>query len=95
MRVFGEDVPCSYEAIMMGLAERLQFKGYGKDGFGPGMDFVRPDDFYVRMVANVATDGTPVPDADDAEVQLFLQSRSHLPKTVFDAQRWERVAGAA
>ncbi len=55
-------------------------KGYGKDGFGPGQDFTRPDDFYIRMVANVATDGTPVPDADDAEMKLFLESRKHLPK---------------
>jgi hypothetical protein len=52
---------------LRGLAEKLGLKGYGKDGFGPGQDFTRPDDFYIRMVANVATDGSPVPDADDAE----------------------------
>ena len=27
--------------------------GFGKDGFGPGQDFVRPDDFYIRMIANI------------------------------------------
>jgi len=94
VKVFGEEMPCSYEALQLALAERLGMKGYGKDGFGPGQDFTRPDDFYIRMVANVATDGKPVPDADDAELKLFLESRKHLPKTVFDPERWEKIAGA-
>ncbi|HEY5997121.1 MAG TPA: molybdopterin dinucleotide binding domain-containing protein, partial [Candidatus Deferrimicrobiaceae bacterium] len=91
--VFGEETPCSYEALLMALAGKLGMKGFGKDGFGPGEDFIRPDDYYIRMVANVANDGDPVPDADDAEVALFLESRRHLPKSVFDARRWEWVAG--
>ena len=94
VKVFGEEMPCSYEAVQLALAEKLGLKGYGKDGFGPGQDFTKPDDFYIRMVANVATDGTPVPDADDAEVKLFLDSRRHLPKSVFDPARWEKLAGA-
>jgi anaerobic selenocysteine-containing dehydrogenase len=92
--VFGEEMPCSYEALQLALAEKLGMKGYGKDGFGSGQDFTRPDDYYIRMVANVATDGSPVPDADDAEVKLFLESRKHLPGTVFDPARWEKIAGA-
>ena len=93
VKVFGEEMPCSFEALILALAERLGMKGYGKDGFGPGQDFTRPDDFYIRMVANIATDGTPVPDADDREMKLFLDSRKHLPKTVFDPERWERISG--
>src|SRR4030042_6772649 len=85
-------MPCYYEALLLALAEKLCVKGYGKDGFGPGQDFTKPDDFYIRMVANVGTDGTPVPEADDAEVKLFLDSRKHLPKTVFDPERWEKIA---
>jgi len=94
VKVFGQEMPCSYEALQLALAERLGMKGYGKDGFGPGQDLMRPDDYYVRMVANVATDGSPVPDADDAEVKLFIESRRHLPKTVFDPERWEKISGA-
>jgi anaerobic selenocysteine-containing dehydrogenase len=93
VKVFGEEMPCSYEALMLAIAEKLGIKGYGKDGFGPGQDFTKPDDYYIRMVANVATDGGPVPDADDTEMKLFLESRKHLPKTVFDPQRWEKIAG--
>lgn len=93
VKVFGEEMPCSYEALMLAIAEKLGIKGYGKDGFGPGQDFTKPDDYYIRMVANVATDGGPVPDADDTEMKLFLESRKHLPKTVFDPERWEKIAG--
>jgi anaerobic selenocysteine-containing dehydrogenase len=93
VKVFGEEMPCSYEALQLALAEKLGMKGYGKDGFGPGQDFTKPDDYYIRMVANVATDGTAVPDANDSELKLFLESRIHLPKTVFDPERWEKIAG--
>ncbi|MGQ9637409.1 MAG: molybdopterin-dependent oxidoreductase [Thermodesulfobacteriota bacterium] len=93
VKVFGEEMPCSFEALILALAERLGMKGYGKDGFGLGQDFTKPEDFYIRMVANIATDGTPVPDADEKEIKLFLESRKHLPKTVFDPERWEKITG--
>ena len=93
VKVYGEEMPCCFEAVIMALAEKLGLKGFGKDGFGPGQDFTKPDDFYIRMVANVATDGSPVPDADDKEMKLFLESRKHLPKTIFDPERWEKTAG--
>jgi anaerobic selenocysteine-containing dehydrogenase len=92
--VFGEEQPCCYEAVMLAIAEKLGIKGYGIDGFAPGQPFTRPDDFYIRMVANVATDGSPVPDADDNELKLFMDSRKHLPKTIFDPERWQKIAGA-
>ena len=80
----------------MHLAEKLGLKGFGKDGFGEGQDFSRPDDFYIRMVANIALDRKePVADATKEEIDLFLASRRHLPKNVFDAERWQKVAGAA
>jgi anaerobic selenocysteine-containing dehydrogenase len=91
--VFGEEMPCSYEAVMLAVAERLGLPGYGKGGFGPGQDFTRPDDLYIRMVANVATDGSPVPEATDEELRLFLQSRQHLPRSVFDPERWQAITG--
>lgn len=94
--VFGEKQPISYETLWLALAEKLGLPGFGPNGFGEGQPLTRPDDLYVRMVANVATDGKePVPDADAAEVELFLKARRHLPKSVFDPARWETVAGPA
>jgi tetrathionate reductase subunit A len=93
--VFGEQQPISYETVWLALAEKLGLPGFGKDGFAPGQDLARPDDFYLRLVANVAYDGKePVADATDDEVRVFLASRRHLPKDVFDAARWEKTTGA-
>jgi tetrathionate reductase subunit A len=94
VKVYGEEQPISYETLWLALAERLGLKGFGPNGFAEGQPLTRPDDFYVRMVANVATDGKePVPDADALEVETFLKARRHLPKSVFDADRWQRIAG--
>lgn len=93
--VFGEEMPVSYESAMLAIAEKMKLPGYGKDGFGPGMDFSKPEDLYVKLVANLAFDGKEVPDADDREVELFVKSREHLPKTVFDPDRWKKACGEA
>ena len=94
VKVFGELQPISYETMWLALAERLGLPGFGKDAFGPGQDLRRPDDFYLRMVANLAHDGKEsVPDASDKEVDIFLKGRKHLPKSVFDAERWQAIAG--
>ncbi len=92
--VFGEQQPISYEAVWLALAEKLGLPGFGLNGFGEGQPLTRPDDFYIRMVANVATDGKePVADASAAEIELFTNSRRHLPKNVFDVDRWQAIAG--
>jgi anaerobic selenocysteine-containing dehydrogenase len=47
-------------------------------------------------VANVAFGdraGDEVPDATAEEEQLFLTARRHLPKTVFDPDRWKAAIG--
>jgi anaerobic selenocysteine-containing dehydrogenase len=96
--VFGEEMPISHEAFMLAVAERLGLPGFGKDAFGPGQDFRRPEDFYLRMMANLAAGDKPgdaVPDADDAEVDLFLKARRHLPKSVFDPDKWKQATGDA
>lgn len=98
VRVFGEEMPISMEAVFLALAERLQLPGFGPGGFGSG-DLKRPEDFYLRMVANIAfgdsNSGSDVcPDASDAEMQIFLKARQHLDKSVFDADRWEQAVGA-
>lgn len=96
VKVFGEEQPISYETVWLALAEKLGLPGFGKDALGPGQDLARPDDFYVRLVANLAFDGQePVADATDEELRIFAESRRHLPKNVFDAARWERACGPA
>ncbi len=99
VRVFGEEMPLSLESLLLGIAEKLGLPGFGKDGLGKGMDFTRPEDFYLKMVANVAfgekADASDsVPYADDKEMELFLHSRRHLPQSVFNLLRWQDACGS-
>ncbi|MDQ7785780.1 MAG: molybdopterin-dependent oxidoreductase [Desulfomonilaceae bacterium] len=96
--VFGQPVPICFESMMMGIAEYMKLPGYGKDGFGKGLDFTHPDDLYIRGVANLAFGEKPdgseqVPDADEREMQIFRDARTHLPKSVYDEKRWREIAG--
>jgi len=96
--VFGQQTPLSLEAVLMGIAERLEFKSFGQEGFGKYGDLKHPDEFYIKMVANLAfgekEDGSgAVPDADEEEIRIFTQARRHLPDSVFNAERWQAVAG--
>lgn len=96
VRVFGQEMPISLEAVILALAEKLGLPGFGQDGFAPGQDFTHPDYFYLKMVANVAAGDKPgeeVPDAGDEEVVLFLRARRHLSKSVFDPDRWKSACG--
>jgi len=92
--VFGEEMPISLEAVCLAIAERLGLPGFGPDGFGDGVHFRRPEEFYLKRVANVAfgekADGSAaVPDSEDDEILLFERSRRHLPPSVFDLQKWQ------
>lgn len=95
VKIYGQEMPLGLEAMVMGLAEKLGLPGFGPDGFGQGMPFTHFDHHYIKQVANLATDGKPVPDADDEEVRIFMEARKHLPKTVFDADRWKASCGEA
>jgi anaerobic selenocysteine-containing dehydrogenase len=96
--VFGQEYPLSLEAMMLGIAERMKLPGFGDNGFGEGKPFRHPDDLYLRLVGNLAFGEKPdasanVPDADDREMEIFLKARRHLPKSVFDAERWKAIVG--
>jgi anaerobic selenocysteine-containing dehydrogenase len=96
VKVFGEEMPLTFEAMLLGLAEQLDLPNFGKDGFGPGQPFTHPDHLYLRMVANVAAGEKPddaVPEATPQEMKLFLESHGHLPRTVFDPARWKAAVG--
>jgi anaerobic selenocysteine-containing dehydrogenase len=93
--VFGEPQPISYETVWLALAEKLGVPGFGPNGFAPGQSLNRPDDFYLRCVANLAWDGVPVADATEEDLRIFTQTRLHLPPTVYDPARWQAIAGTS
>lgn len=96
--VAGVEMPIAMETMLLALGLELGLPGFGKDGFAPGEDFTHFDQYYLKMVANVAAGDKPgleVPDASDEEVALFLQARRHLPRSIFDAERWKQACGEA
>jgi len=98
VRVYGQEMPLSLEAMLLGLAEKLGLPGFGPNGFGRGQPFTHPDHLYLRMAANLAVGDKPgqeLPDATDEELRIFLEARRHLPKSVFDPARWEGIVGKA
>jgi len=92
--VFGVEQPLGLESFLLAVAEKMGLPGFGPNGFGEGRAFVRAEDLYIKEVANVAYGEKPeladaVAEADDAEVEMFLQARRHLPKSVFDVEAWK------
>jgi len=100
VKVDGEEMPLSMEAIMLAIGKALSLPGIGKGGFDKHGDFNRPEDYYLRAIANIAfgdaADGSDaVPEADDTEMQIFRNARKHLPKAVFDEAKWQAAVGDA
>ncbi len=94
VKVFGEEIPMCLEAVYLALAEKLNLPGFGPNGFGESKPFIRPEDQYLKQVADIAMgekeDGSDaVLEADDKELEIFLAARSHLPASVFDEKRWK------
>jgi anaerobic selenocysteine-containing dehydrogenase len=98
VKVFGEEIPMCFEAVYLAIAERLKLPGFGPNGFGEGKPYIRPEDMYLKQVADIAfghkEDGSDaVPEADSDEMRIFLESRKHLPKSVFDVNKWKAAVG--
>ncbi len=92
--VDGEEMPISFDSLLLAIGKQLGMAGFGKDGLGEGWDFNRPEDYYLAMAANMAfgdkEDGyETLPAADDEEVRIFRAARAHLPKSVFDEEKWK------
>jgi anaerobic selenocysteine-containing dehydrogenase len=97
-KVWGEEIPLSFEAIFLAVAEKLELPGFGPNGFGEGIPYIRPEDFYLKQVADIVfgekEDGSDsIPEADDEELRIFLDARRHLPPSVFDPDKWKAAVG--
>lgn len=96
--VYGQRMPMCFEAMILAIAEKLKLPGFGVDAFGKDLDLKRPDDFYLRALANLAFGEKPegseaVPDANEAEMRIFREARRYLPVGVFEEARWKKITG--
>ncbi|NOY69921.1 MAG: molybdopterin-dependent oxidoreductase [Deltaproteobacteria bacterium] len=92
--VAGERMPICLETFMIAVARKIKLPGFGPDAFGPGLDFNRPEDYYLKKVANIAygdKKGKAVPNADARELAMFERARRHLPASVFDVAKWKKA----
>ncbi|NIA03374.1 MAG: molybdopterin oxidoreductase, partial [Nitrospirae bacterium] len=97
--VDGEEMPISLEAFLLDVGKRLNIPGIGADALGSGYPLDRPEHYYLAMSANLAfgdkEDGSEtLPAADDVEMEIFRQARSHLPGSVYDEGVWQRSVPA-
>jgi anaerobic selenocysteine-containing dehydrogenase len=99
VKAYGEEMAMQWESLLLAMAEKLNLPNFGPNGLGQGVDYKHLDDLYLRMIANLAfgesKDGSDgVPNASQEEIDTFIKARSHLPKAVFDVERWRRITGA-
>jgi anaerobic selenocysteine-containing dehydrogenase len=96
--VDGEEMPICMESVMIAIGKKLGLPGFGAGGFGEGGDFNRPEDWYLKLAANLAfgdkEDGSEkLPAASDEEFRVFRAARAHLPPSVFDEEKWKAAVG--
>jgi len=89
----GEKMPINLEAVYIALADKLGLSGFGKNAFDNGLSLTRPEDWYLKFVANIADEAGGVPEATDEEIQLFIKARRHFPKEYFDMDRLKQAIG--
>ncbi|RMD48439.1 MAG: molybdopterin oxidoreductase, partial [Candidatus Thermofonsia bacterium] len=97
--VDGEEMPISLEAFLIAVGKKLGLAGFGKNGLGEGWDFNRMEDYFLAMCTNLAygdkDDGSEMlPEADDEEMRIFREAHAHLPKSVFDEEKWKKAVPA-
>ena len=96
VKIDGEEMNISMEAILFAIGNKLKLSGFGKNGFEDGMDLKRPEDYYLKLIANLgygdkAEEEDIVPDASNEEIELFKQCRRFLPKTIYDYEKWKNA----
>ncbi len=94
--VDGQEMPLGMDTVLIALAKSLGASGFGRDALGPGMNLDRAEDYYLKIVANLAwgdKDGDAVTPASDEELAIFRAARKHLTPAVFDETRWAAAVG--
>ncbi len=96
--VDGEPMPICMESIMIAIGKKTGLPGFGNGGFGDGGNFNRPEDYYMKLAANLAfgdkEDGSQtLPAASEEEFAIFRAARAHLPPSVFDEAKLKEAVG--
>lgn len=86
-RVFPE--PVSTEDVYIRLGKMMNLPGCGDNAFPDGSSLHSSTDFYVKMIANIAHDQEPVPDASAREMEIFRKARENALGEAFNYDEWK------
>jgi tetrathionate reductase subunit A len=92
--VYGIEQPIALESFLFAIAEKMGAAGLRAERLRRRQALLRMEDLYIKQTANIAYGEKPdladaVEEASDEEIELFLTTRRHLPKTVFDVDAWK------
>jgi len=96
VEVNGEKMAINLEAFIIAVAEKMNLSGFGKNGFGLGMPLTRQEDWYLKLIANIAKgdhEGDKLPMANEKDYAIFKEARRHFPKALFNTNRWKKSVG--
>ena len=79
------------EDVYIDIMKEMNLPGVGKNAFEDGSSLDSYEDFYLKMVVNIAYDVTPVPDASPEEMQIFEEARKKALGKFFDIEKWKRA----
>lgn len=88
-RVYPE--PRDIQEVFIDMLKKMQLPGVGEKAFVDGSALNLAEDFYLKMVANIAFDETPVPDASPDEQKLFSTARQKALGKFFDETAWKQA----
>lgn len=88
-RVYPE--PRDVQDVFIDILKKMNLPGVGEKAFADGSSLNRADDFYLKMIANIAYDETPVPDATAEEMQIFEQVRTKSLGKFFNMNQWKQA----
>lgn len=91
--------PRTTEEVYLALAKQMGLPGVGEGAFKDGSAFNKPEDFWLKMAANiaygVAGKDKPVADASAEEMELFERTRTFALGKYFDLASWKAAVGEA
>ena len=85
------DGPRAFEDVLIEIGKALKLPGVGDNAFPDGSALHCTEDFYLKLVANIAYNGEPVPDAGSEELQLFSRTRQKALGRYFEEDKWKKA----
>lgn len=80
------------EQVYIDLLKEMGLPGVGDKAFVDGSSLNSPEDYYIKMIANIAYDGKkPVKDASAEEISVFVKARKLALGQYFDINQLENA----